>query len=312
MTTVDNPAQLIAAATRKAPALARPVLSGVPDGADARLDEIRSVFDSHRKKIYKFRYAVQLHVNKLVGGTPTNPNVTEGWIRTKMGLTSEEAVAAAVEEVMAKRAKSGKNITAEEAMDQVAQDRNLSGFKRNFTSPIALNMQRLASTRGIEVLQRDGKTREHRVFTPEQAAERFGELLIEGRQLKAMIKEAVMIAVGAGHLEARGWGATKKSMLNFLVEHLFVPEDEVLLGVTEPSEVNQSFVHTWRGSGIKLEELIRDAVVDFELWCDYDFVAKDKDFFATVFVVGEQNGLGASRSQGFGRFSVTKFEQIKA
>jgi len=292
-----------------------PILSGVADGADARLDEMRgiqSVFAAHRQKIYQYRYAVQLHVHKLVGGTPTDPNVAEGWIRTKMGLTSEEAVTAAVEEVMAAAAKAGKNLTAEQAMDEVARRRNLSGFKRNFTTPIAQNFQRLAVERGVKVLNRDGRTHTLRKFTPEAAAERFGELFIEGRQVKAMIKEAAMISVGAGHVEAKGWGNTRKGMLNFLVEHLFVPQDEILLGVTDPSFVNQSFVHTWRGSGIKLEEVVEDAVVDFELWCDYDFAVKDKEFFATVFVVGEQNGLGASRSQGFGRFAVTKFEKIKA
>lgn len=281
-------------------------LPSVPSGTDARLDEIRSVFAEHTKKIYKHRYAVRLHVGKLVGGTPTSNNVAEGWIRTKMGLTSAEAVDAAVKDVMESR-----KLSADEAMDAVARDRNLSGFKRRFDTPIARNIQELASTRGVDVLARDGQSHVHKVFTPEEAAERFGELLIEGRQIKAMIKEAAMIGVGAGNIEPKGWGTTRKGMLNFLVEHLFVPEDEVLLGVTDPSYVNQSFVHTWRGSGIKLEEVIEGAVIDFEVWADYDFEDKAPGFFATLFVVGEQNGLGASRSQGFGRFKVTKFAKIK-
>lgn len=287
-------------------AFATSKLPGIPAGADARLDQIRGVFDQHEAKIYKYRYAVQLHVDHLVGGTPSDPNVTEGWIRTKMGLTSAEAITAAVEEVM----KARPQLTAEAALDEVAKQRNLSGFKRNFTTPIAQQVQRLAVERGVKVLNRDGVTHSLRKFTQEQAEERFGELLIEGRQIKAMLKEAAMISVGAGHIDGKGWGTTRKSMLNFLVEHMFVPADEVLLGVTDPTRVNQSFVHTFRGSGIKLEEVIDDAVVDFELWCDFDFSEKERDFFATIFVVGQQNGLGASRSQGFGRFKVTKFEKL--
>jgi hypothetical protein len=298
-----------AAAARMRPAVPK-MLPSVPGGVDARLDEIRSVFAEHEAKIYKHRYGVQLHVGRLVGGTPTDPNVAEGWIRTKMGLTSEEAVTQAVEEVMAKRSAGGKTITPEKAMEEVARNRNLSGFKRNFMTPIARNMQLQAVERGVAVLTSDNRTRVHRKFTPEEAAERFGELFIESRQIKAMIKEAAMISVGAGNVEAKGWGKTRKSMLNFLVEHLFVPGDEVLLGETDPSYVNQSFVHTWRGSGIKLEEVIENAVIDFELWCDYDFTEMERDFFKTIFVVGQQNGLGASRSQGFGRFKVTKFEKL--
>lgn len=281
-------------------------LPGIPAGADARLDQIRGVFDDHEKRIYKHRWAVQLHVSRLVGGTPTDQNITEGWIRTKMGLTSAEAVTAAVEEVM----KARPQLSVDAALEEVAKQRNLSGFKRNFNTPIALRVQQLAVERGVKVLNRDGKTHTLRKFSETQAQELFGELLIEGRQIKAMIKEAAMIAVGAGHIDGKGWGSTRKSMLGFLAEHAFVPEDEVLLGVTDPSEVNQSFVHTFRGSGIKLEEIIHDAVVDFTLQCDYDFAAKEKDFFATVFVVAQQNGLGASRSQGFGRFKVTKFDKL--
>jgi hypothetical protein len=287
------------------------VLPKVAAGVDSRLDQVRSIFAEHSAKIYKHRYAVQLHVFRLAGGTPTDPNVTEGWIRTKMGLTSEEAVSQAVREVMEARSKKNLTaITAEQAMDEVARNRNLSGFKRDFTTPIARNMQRLAATRGVEVLNRDGKTKQHKTFTQVEAEERFGELHLEGRQVKAMFKEAAMVAVGAGHVDGRGWGTTRKGMLGFLAEHLFIPDDKIMLGVTDPTFVSQSFVHTWRGSGIKLEEIIEDAVLDFELSCDYDFTIKEKDFFKTILVVAEQNGLGASRSQGFGRFAVQKFEKL--
>jgi len=283
------------------------LLPSVPSGTDGRLDEMRSVFANFEQRIYTHRYAVQLHVGKLVGGTPTDPDVAGGWIRTKMGITTDAAVTAAVEEVMAKTP----GLTVEAAMDEIASRRNLSGFKRRFDTPTARMVQRQAVEHGINVLNRDGVTSTLRRYSQADAERIIGELLIEGRQVKAMIKEAAMIAVGAGHVKkGRIWGETSKGMLSFLVEHLFVKEDEILLGVTDPSVVNQSFVHTFRGSGIKLEEVLHDAVVDFELWCDYDFMAIDKDFFAKMFVVGQQNGLGASRSQGFGRFVVTKFDKI--
>src|SRR3954467_9156618 len=40
-------------------------------------------------------------------------------------------------------------------------------------------------------------------------------LYIEGRQLKAAMKEAASVAVGGGHLDARGWGKTNKGLQAF-------------------------------------------------------------------------------------------------
>lgn len=292
VSTTSKPAAT--AATRPAPA-----------AATAGPTPVRSVFEGARDKIFCHRFFVELTVNKLVGGTPTDPNVAEGWIRTKMGLTSEELISAEVEQVMTAR-----GVTADQAVEVVARNRNLSGFKRDFTTPIALNAQLQATTRGARVLTSDGKTQVHRIFTPEEAKRTFGECYIEGRQVKAMLKENAMIAVAAGGIEGKGWGATRKGMLNFLVEHLFVEEEKIFLGVTDPDFVNQSFVHTFRGSGIKLEEVLEGAVLSFTLAADYDFPSKDKDFFEQVMVRAEFNGLGASRSQGFGTFKTTRFEQL--
>lgn len=268
-----------------------------------------SVFAALKKKAYRFRYAVQLEVGHLVGGTPTNRKVAEGWIRTKMGETSEEQIQAAVEETMKAR-----GITApKEAAQLIAEERNLSGFKRDFTTVLAKQAQDRA-VQGVKTLNRDNE-HEYREFTREEAESRFGELYFEGRQLKAMIKEAASIALSAGTengglSQKREWGATKKGISAFLVEHMFIPDEKVLLGVVEPSRVAQSFVHTWRGAGIKMEEIIDDAVLDFEIHCDFDFESVDPNFWGAVFVRGEMNGLGSSRSQGFGTFSTTRFDRL--
>jgi len=267
----------------------------------------RSVFAKLKQKVYSHRYRVRLHVGHLVGGTPTNEKVAEGWIRTKMGLPTDEQIQAAVEETMRAR-----GVTAKVAAEEVARDRNLSGFKRNFDTPMARLVQQQASTVGVEVLNRDNRP-EHRVFTPEEAAATFGELYIEGRQIKAMLKEGTNIALGAGAanmgVKGKGWGETRKGIQAYLVEHMFVPDEQVLLGVTDPSRVQQSFVHTWRGAGIKLEEHLDEAIVEFEVHCDVDFEAADKDFWGKVMVRCEMNGLGSSRSQGFGTFSTVRFEK---
>lgn len=258
-----------------------------------------SVFAEVAASLFCYRYEVTLHVGTLVGGTPTNPDVAEGWIRTKMGLSTDDLVKAEVERVMEER-----GVREDAAIAEVTKNRHLTGFKRDYNSAQARRDQEKATTTGFVF---EGK---RKIFTPQEARLTFGELFIEGRQIKAMMKEALMIGVGAGHIEGTKYGKTSKAAKGFFAEHVFVEEDAVLLGVTEPSRIEQSFVHTFRGAGIKLEEKADDVEVRFTVVADFDFASKDPDFFAKIFAIAERNGLGASRSQGNGRFSTVRFERV--
>jgi hypothetical protein len=132
-------------------------------------------------------------------------------------------------------------------------------------------------------------------------------LYIEGRQLKAALKEAASVAVASGKLDARGWGKTNKGLLAFFAEHVFVVEDKLHLGVTEPTGIVQRFVHTWRGTGIQYEEYVTDAKVSFTVEADHKFTDEQ---WAHIWLTGERQGIGASRSQGFGRYTVTNWERL--
>ncbi len=131
-------------------------------------------------------------------------------------------------------------------------------------------------------------------------------LYIEGRQLKAAIKEAASVAVAAGKLNSRGWGKTNKGLLNFLAEHVCVVEDRLPLGVTEPTGVNQRFVSTWRGTGIQYEEYVDGPEVGFTILTDYEFTEEQ---WAMIWLTGSQQGIGATRSQGYGRYTVTEWKR---
>lgn len=155
-----------------------------------------------------------------------------------------------------------RGVTAEEALEQVDALKHLNGFKRTGA----------------------------------------GELYIEGRQVKAMIKEAANI-----RWAKERWGVTRKGTRSFFAEHVFVPETVIGLGVSEPSGVSQRFVHTWRGSGIQYEEYVADAKVAFTVVTDHEFTDKQ---WAELWVTAEQNGLGATRSQSYGVFDVTRWERL--
>lgn len=136
-------------------------------------------------------------------------------------------------------------------------------------------------------------------------------LYIEGRQLKAAIKEAASVALNAGKIKPahnkKGWGTTNKGFLNWLPEHVFVVEDKLHLGVNEPSGVLQRFVQTFRGSAIQYEEYVTDAKVNFTVISDHDFTEEQ---WAMLWLTGQMQGLGATRSQGFGRYEVVRWDQL--
>ena len=233
------------------------------------------IFGDFQDEVYKYQYRGQLVVGTLAGGTPSDPNVAEGWLRTKLGMDPGELLRTKVAETMIER-----GISSEEATEEVSRNKHLNGFKRDDNG-----------------------------------------LYIEGRQLKAALKEAASVAVSSGTLDARGWGKTNKGLKSYLAEHVFVVEDILYLGVKgadgepakdvyrEPVGVTQRFVHTHRGSGIQYEEYVTEAVIDFTVISDHDF-EKDNGW-KKIWVTGQQQGIGASRSQGYGRYEVTAWEPIK-
>lgn len=132
-------------------------------------------------------------------------------------------------------------------------------------------------------------------------------LYIEGRQLKAAIKEAASVAVAAGKIEMRNWGVTRKYLSGFLAEHVFVVQERLYLGRTEPDGRLQKFVQTFRGPAIQYEEYCGNVDIEFEVWSDWDFPAKD---WANIWLCGEKQGIGASRSQGYGTYAVTRWDRL--
>lgn len=133
-------------------------------------------------------------------------------------------------------------------------------------------------------------------------------LYIEGRQLKAAIKEAAGVARATDKLKMK-WGTTNKGVLGFVAEHIMVVEDVLQLGVTEPSRVLQSFPKNPRTgqTGIQYTEVIDEASFDFTAIADHKFTDQE---WAMLWLTGEQQGIGASRSQGFGRYEVTRWEPV--
>lgn len=233
-----------------------------------------NVFAHHINAVYKYRFAGEIQIERLMGGTPTDKKVAEGWLKTKMGLDKEDIIAQAVQEVMVAR-----GVNEADAMEEVNNRRHLNGFKKD----------------------------------PDDG------LYIEGRHLKAALKEAASVARAVDNLASR-YGATKKGTLSFVAEHIVVVEDKLFIGqrnpetgkvepVHEPSGIIQSFPRNpiTRQTGIQYTEHVDDAVVGFTIASDYPWLPEE---WATIWVTGGSQGIGASRSQGYGRYVVTRWDPI--
>lgn len=161
-------------------------------------------------------------------------------------------------------------ITLDEAMKEVNNLRHLNGFKRDDTG-----------------------------------------LYIEGRQLKACLKEAVNVAANAGKVTTKKWGNPdndnyRKGIKAWFPEHVGVVEDRLRLGVEKPTGIMQRFVHTPRGTGIQYEEYVENAKIAFTIETDHEFTEEQ---WAMIWLTAERMGVGASRSQGFGKFEITRWER---
>ncbi len=179
---------------------------------------------------------------------------------------SDDLIRAKAAEIMVDRA-----VDIDEATRLVVEDSHLNGFKRD----------------------------------PERG------LYIMGYQLKAALKEASCVAANEGNLSAKNWGTPDnknyvKGLKAWFPEHVFVIDERLYLGVTEPTGIAQRFVHTRNGSGIQYEEYVEDAKIDFSVETDHDFKESE---WAAIWLAGERLGLGATRSQGYGRYEVVAWER---
>ncbi len=236
-----------------------------------------SVFDKYEKDVYKYKWDCELFVSNIHGGVPANPKVALAWLRTKV-MDKDEDILALVEQTMIDRGLDPKGkmdeTTLDGALEEAVKTRQLSGFYRY-----------------CPVHERACKDKEH---------EGLLELSIRGRHIKAMVKEAANIAYAKER-----WGPTKKGTRSFFAEHVFIAEDWIPLGRTAPDGVDQRFVSTWRGTGIQYDEFVEDAKVKFTVLTDHKFTAKE---WGVLWVIAQRNGLGAARSQGFGTFSVERWD----
>lgn len=231
-----------------------------------------SVFAKHKKEIYKNWYEGEMVVSTLTGSIPADERVAEAWVKKRLGTENEELIREKVAEWLSEQAVEGEEkLNLDEAVDKTIQKSHLVKFRSDDNG-----------------------------------------LFMRDYQIKAMIKEDANIRWP----KRRDWGESRKGTLSFFAEHVFVvspeqrPECYIKKNgeiIKEADYINQQFVHTYRGHGISYQEQVFDAEIPFEVFTDHDISDKD---WADIWVTAEENGLGAARSQGSGKFVLTKWDKV--
>jgi hypothetical protein len=290
------------------------------------------------------RYALALNWrDRLAGGTPSDPKLIEGWLKSKMpGMTSDierrHMLIRTLQE-MGAELPTDQDIMAismeqlEEAASKVAASRGANGFKRP-------NRR----VRTYTVTGADGKERQ------EQEIIHPGYLAIETRHLKAAIKEWVNILFAGTK-----WGRTNKAPKGFTAERVFINPllDPAIIGqevyleltepdpqdgtkrmpkypdflfltrynesgvgpmftmVTEPDDVETFIGHVTGPQGPRSNltrvEVVKSATIHVDMQVLRDEI--EHHHWPIILLTGQEEGLGAMRSQGYGRFDVVRFER---
>lgn len=149
-----------------------------------------------------------------------------------------------------------------------------------------------------------------------------GELAIEGRQVKSMLKESgnIMKTIApTGGVDSKGNAKIEKvaNLKKKVSEQVFILEEYISLGVTEPHDRPERPIHVMTAQGprtsIKRVEVVLGAVIEFTMkrrkGSGKDAVPEP--VLMAILDYAQNMGLGSDRSQGMGTFEVLEVEKVQ-
>jgi hypothetical protein len=207
--------------------------------------------------------------DRLMGGIPKNPKIIEGWLRSKAGIEQEEEI---------------RRATLRTLLELGADVRPDMSFEEMEKASESLAATR--QTNGFKIGERG--------------------LYLESRAVKAMLKESINILYAGDR-----WGKTKKGPKSFFAERVFISPDRLNFGMGEPAGVDMFIGHVSGPKGpqstLTYHEYVERAVIEFDVMVCRDEVKAEH--WPEIWVHCQENGLGALRSQGFGRFDIEQWER---
>ena len=139
-------------------------------------------------------------------------------------------------------------------------------------------------------------------------------LFVWSRQIKALFKEcASMLRITTAKI-----GSKQILQHGFEVKGL-VKTDRVYLGVDKPDGSDEGPIHVQTAQGprtaIKRVDYVQGVELKFEVWVLHTSGAEKRNVgeheIRAMLAFGQENGLGADRSQGHGKVDVVAFERLQ-
>lgn len=237
------------------------------------------VFDDKADVFATYEVALEFE-HRVMGGVPKDPKIVQGWLRSKAGITEAREL---FQVTMRTMAENGTPLD----VDPVVVAEMDADEMYNIIDQASEEHAAVKATNGFK--------------TGEQG------LYIEDRQVKAMLKESVNILFAGER-----WGKTKKGPKSFVAERVFVRPRQIWLGAEEPDGVELVVGHVTDKQGkrstLTYHEYVEDPTVEFRMEVLRDELTPLQ--WAQVWLHAQRNGLGALRSQSYGRFEVTKWERV--
>lgn len=236
---------------------------------DTTREQLRSVFEEEREGLFAIYEAELSFRDKIMAGVPTDPKIMEAWIRSQAGVEKQEEIRQMTLRTLTEM---GADVDAGMTFEELEKA-----------------SEEIAANKSTNAFKRDE-----------------GGLYVEDRQVKAMIKESVNILFAD-----QRWGKTRKGPKNFTAERVFVEPPRIHLSTDEPDGVELVIGHITDKAGkrstLAFHEYVENAVLEMRVEVLRDEV-EDRNW-SDIWLHAERNGLGALRSQSFGRFYVTRWER---
>jgi len=136
-------------------------------------------------------------------------------------------------------------------------------------------------------------------------------LFIWARQIKAMFRESMTML----RITTQKIGSKQILQHGFEVKEPGTGADRIHLGKTEADGTDESPIHVMTAQGprtaLRRMDYVLTPTIAFEVWVLKTAAAEKrhigKDELAHMLAHAQENGLGASRSQGYGKFDVLEF-----
>ena len=139
-----------------------------------------------------------------------------------------------------------------------------------------------------------------------------GQLCLEGRQVKAGLKEWMNSSYPGTKFPGKP-ADIRKGLMNWAAETVMVDDQLIGLGVKEPTRVEERIKHVRTPQGprstVNRVEVVERPTITFTVKVRDDALLRE--VWGRVWSVGEEIGLGADRGRSDGEFELLAFEKIK-